>query len=183
MEERPPGLGLPGQSHQEIGNGLSLTFSQHFILGESVDGVESSIEDAGVVLRFRVEARVGNQQRKDRIADVAVEGQGHIRFAAVRLLQDGSGAQVGQEGLLQQPEEELDVFDTVDAFEEEYDALLVARNQTGWHVGFGAFSVGRVVALKCEFQAEDTFEILERNQRAQDGSRPQRFVLALFNSN
>ena len=50
-------------------------------------------------------------------------------------LEHGGDPEVGEEGLLEQPEEEVPVLDAVDPLQEEGHALLVPGDQPGGAVG------------------------------------------------
>lgn len=118
-------LHLGCEGHQEVGNSLALPLGQHTVLGQPVDRVQSGIQEARVVLGLVVKLGVLDEQRQDRVAYVAVHGQRHVALGSIALVQNGGGAEIRKEGVLQQAVEEVLCLDAVDALQEEHDALLI----------------------------------------------------------
>ena len=103
-----------------------------------------------------VVAAILGQEGDDGVADVAVQRQAHVGLplgldqkirskvggklqhvgaTTPHPLEHGGDPEVGEEGLLEQPEEEVPVLDAVDPLQEEGHALLVPGDQPGGAVG------------------------------------------------
>ena len=121
-----------------------------------VDRVEGGLEERAVAVGVGVVAAVLGQEGDDGVADVAVQSQAHVRLplgldqkngskvgnvphmgatTTPHPLEHGGDPEVGEEGLLEQPEEEVPVLDAVDPLQEEGHALLVPGDQPGGAVG------------------------------------------------
>ena len=75
----------------------------------------------------------------------------HVGATTSHPLEHGGDPEVGEEGLLEQREEEVPVLDAVDPLQEEGHALLVPGDQPGGAVGGAA--LGGVLQAGAQFRS------------------------------